>query len=95
MAKSILFVNKNVFSVSLCSKYENTIVIFLSDNGPNGYRWNSEMKERKGSTNEGGVRVPFFIQWPKKIPKGIIHRDLFIDNIFFYKTIVGPEHHGF
>ena len=30
MAKSILFVNKNVFSVSLCSKYENTIVIILT-----------------------------------------------------------------
>ena len=29
-AKSILFVNKNVFSVSLCSKYENTIVIILT-----------------------------------------------------------------
>ena len=25
-------------------------------------------------------------KWPKKIPKGIIHCDLFIDNIFFYKN---------
>ena len=31
-----------------------------------------DMKERKGSTNEGGVRVPFFIQWPKKIKKGLV-----------------------
>ena len=30
------------------------------------------MKERKGSTNEGGVRVPFFIQWPKKVRKGLV-----------------------
>ena len=51
--------------------YENTIIIFLSDNGPNGNRWNNELKDRKGSTNEGGVRVPFFIQWPKKIKKGL------------------------
>ena len=43
---------------------------FLSDNGPNGNRWNNELKERKGSTNEGGVRVPFFIQWPNKIKPG-------------------------
>ena len=42
----------------------------MSDNGPNGNRWNNEFKERKGSTNEGGVRVPFFIQWPKKIKPG-------------------------
>ena len=52
-------------------KYDDTIIIFLSDNGPNGNRWNNEFKERKGSTNEGGVRVPFFIQWPKKIKPGI------------------------
>ncbi|MDP6544250.1 MAG: arylsulfatase [Phycisphaerae bacterium] len=42
----------------------DTIVIFLSDNGPNTGRWNDEMKGRKGSTDEGGVRVPFFLRWP-------------------------------
>ncbi len=51
--------------------YENTIIIFFSDNGPNGNRWNNDLKDRKGSTNEGGVRVPFFIQWPKNIKKGL------------------------
>ena len=65
-------VGRVISSLKKSKKYENTIVIFLSDNGPNGNRWNSDMKERKGSTNEGGVRVPFFIQWPKKIPKGIV-----------------------
>ena len=51
--------------------YDNTIIIFLSDNGPNGNRWNNDLKDRKGSTNEGGVRVPFFIQWPNNIKKGL------------------------
>ena len=51
--------------------YDNTIIIFLSDNGPNGNRWNNDFKDRKGSTNEGGVRVPFFIQWPNNIKKGL------------------------
>ena len=51
--------------------YENTIIIFLSDNGPNGNRWNNDLKDRKGSTNEGGVRVPFFIQWPNNIKKSL------------------------
>jgi arylsulfatase A-like enzyme len=45
----------------------NTIVIYFSDNGPNTFRWNGDMKGRKGSTDEGGVRVPFFIRWPEKI----------------------------
>ena len=46
---------------------DNTIVIYFSDNGPNGYRWNGDMKGRKGSVEEGGVRSPFFIRWPEKI----------------------------
>ncbi|MBM1107717.1 arylsulfatase [Aurantibacter crassamenti] len=49
---------------------ENTIVIYLSDNGPNGYRWNGGMRGKKGSTDEGGVRSPFFIQWKDVIPAG-------------------------
>ncbi len=49
---------------------ENTIVIYFSDNGPNGWRWNEGMKGRKGSTDEGGVRSPFFIKWPGKIKAG-------------------------
>ncbi len=49
---------------------ENTIVVYLSDNGPNGARWNGQMKGQKGSVDEGGVRSPTFIQWPNKIPAG-------------------------
>ena len=51
---------------------EKTIVIYLSDNGPNGNRWNGNMKGRKGSTDEGGVRTPMIINWSGKIPKGKI-----------------------
>lgn len=50
---------------------ENTIVIYFSDNGPNGSRWNGGMKGIKGSTDEGGVRSPFFIRWPKTIKGGV------------------------
>jgi len=49
---------------------ENTIVIYFSDNGPNGWRWNGGMKGKKGSTDEGGVRSPMFIKWPGRIPAG-------------------------
>jgi arylsulfatase A-like enzyme len=49
---------------------KNTIVIYLSDNGPNSDRYNGNMKGRKGSIHEGGVRVPFFIRYPGKIKAG-------------------------
>ncbi len=50
----------------------NTIVLYFSDNGPNGWRWNGGMKGRKGSTDEGGVRAPFVIRWPGQIPAGTV-----------------------
>ena len=48
----------------------NTIVVYFCDNGPNGSRWNGDMKGRKGSTDEGGVRSPLLIRWPGTIPSG-------------------------
>jgi arylsulfatase A-like enzyme len=50
---------------------DETIVIYFSDNGPNGWRWNGGMKGKKGSTDEGGVRSPLFIRWPGKIRTGL------------------------
>ena len=58
--------------------YENTMVIFMSDNGaPNKLNEatrendylasNGSLKGRKGDTYEGGIRVPYIISWPKKI----------------------------
>lgn len=49
---------------------DNTIVVYFSDNGPNSARWNGGMKGRKTHTDEGGVRSPFFIRWPRRIPGG-------------------------
>jgi arylsulfatase A-like enzyme len=49
---------------------ENTIVLYFSDNGPNGPRWNGGMKGHKGSTDEGGVRSPLFVRWKGKVKAG-------------------------
>jgi hypothetical protein len=46
------------------------MVLYFCDNGPNGVRWNGDMKGRKGSTDEGGVRSPLLVRWPAKIPSG-------------------------
>ncbi|MEF8796379.1 MAG: arylsulfatase [Salinivenus sp.] len=47
-----------------------TIVLYFSDNGPNGWRWNANMRGRKGATDEGGVRVPLIVRWPGQIAPG-------------------------
>ncbi|HJZ56855.1 MAG TPA: arylsulfatase [Gemmataceae bacterium] len=49
---------------------ENTIVIFLTDNGPGGVRFNSGLRNRKGSVYEGGFRVPCYIRWPAAVKGG-------------------------
>ena len=49
---------------------DDTIFIYLSDNGPNTDRYNAGMKGRKGSAHEGGGRVPFFIRYPRRIAPG-------------------------
>ena len=55
---------------------ENTVIIFLSDNGPNGVRHNGGMKGIKAQVDEGSVRVPFLISWPGKIPAGRLVKEL-------------------
>ncbi len=55
---------------------DDTIVLYFSDNGPNGARWNGGMKGWKGSVNEGGVRSALIMQWPGVIPAGTVVKDL-------------------
>ena len=49
---------------------ENTIILYFCDNGPNTWRWNGGMKGKKGAVDEGGVRSPMFIKWPREIDAG-------------------------
>lgn len=56
---------------------ENTIIFFLSDNGaPNKTNGslNAPFRGYKMELYEGGIRVPFAVQWKGKIPAGSVYR---------------------
>ncbi len=46
---------------------DNTIFIFMSDNGPTTERFTAGLRGRKTQVYEGGIRVPFFIRWPAEL----------------------------
>ena len=48
----------------------NTILIFLTDNGPQQKRYNAGMRGLKGTVYEGGIRVPCFVRWPAVVKPG-------------------------
>jgi arylsulfatase/arylsulfatase A len=48
----------------------DTIVAFLSDNGPQEPRYNAGLRGRKGTVYEGGIRVPCFLRWPGHFEAG-------------------------
>lgn len=50
---------------------DNTIVIFMTDNGPQQVRYVGGMRGKKGSVYRGGTRVPFYMRFPKKSKRNI------------------------
>lgn len=58
--------------LDISGKDSDTIVVYFSDNGPNGSRYNGGLRGRKGSTFEGGLRSPCVIRYPRKIPNGTV-----------------------
>lgn len=46
---------------------DQTLVVFLTDNGPQQPRYNAGLRGLKGTTYEGGIRVPCFVRWPGRV----------------------------
>ncbi len=59
-------------SIERAGAASNTLVIFTSDNGPWYQGSAGALRGRKGSTWEGGQRVPFIARFPGRIPRGKI-----------------------
>jgi arylsulfatase A-like enzyme len=66
---------------------ENTILIFMTDNGHQQARYSAGLRGRKASVFEGGVRVPFFVRWPKELRPAKI--DLVAAHIDIVPTLIG------
>jgi len=49
---------------------DDTLVIFLVDNGPNSRRYVAGMRGMKSHVHEGGVRTPFYAHWPARLRAG-------------------------
>ncbi len=50
--------------------YENTLVLFLVDNGPNGNRFVGPLRGHKGQVVDGGIRSPLLAHWPAQLEAG-------------------------
>ncbi|KAA6438262.1 sulfatase [Dyadobacter flavalbus] len=85
-------VGEIVKSIKANGLEENTLVIFTSDNGP----WlifdveggsAGPLRQGKGTTFEGGQRVPTLAYWPGKIKAGSVYDDL-ATQLDLYPTII-------
>jgi len=51
---------------------DDTLVIFVGDNGGTASARNAPLSRIKGTTFEGGIRVPGIARWPGRIPRGLV-----------------------
>ncbi len=52
--------------------FDNTMVVFLVDNGPNSMRFAGPFRGMKATVHEGGIRSPFYVRWPDRIRPGTV-----------------------
>ncbi|MEX2300645.1 MAG: arylsulfatase [Bryobacterales bacterium] len=51
---------------------DNTILIFMTDNGPTTQHFTAGLRDQKASVYEGGIRAPFLLRWPGRFePKSV------------------------
>ncbi len=64
-------------TIRQCGLEEDTLIFFLSDNGGPTKELTSSnlpLSGGKGSLSEGGIRIPFMVQWAGKLPRGKVYR---------------------
>lgn len=83
-------VGEIVKALKATNQYDNTLIVFFSDNGGNTDHGanNDPLKGTKGDTWEGGFRVPMFFHWPASIKAGL-KVDYPVSALDFYPTFAG------
>ena len=74
--------------------FDNTLLIFCSDNGgKHKHASQKPFKKGKGWLYEGGIRVPLIISWPRKIENNFISEQM-TSSIDFLPTILNVTNSG-
>lgn len=69
---------------------KNTILIFTSDNGPlPNFRQDrsAQLRGTKLSLYEGGIRMPFIVRWPDRIPAGSVDSVSILSALDIFPTV--------
>lgn len=68
----------------------DTIVVFTSDNGPNPsfrHQRSGGLRGQKWSLYEGGIREPFILRWPGKVPAGKVDATTVMGSVDLFPTL--------
>lgn len=74
-------------AVEKSGQKDNTLFLFLSDNGGSGNGGNAPLKGSKSMMWEGGLRAPFIATWPGKLPVGKV-TDEFLTSLELVPTLL-------
>ncbi len=82
-------IGKVMAAVEARGRADNTLIVFVSDNGasPKHGGNNAELRGGKGTTFEGSLRVPGVMRWPAELPAGAVSSQL-ISSLDWYPTIL-------
>ena len=83
-------IGKVMEALAASGQKDNTLVFFFSDNGGavHNAASNGVLRAGKGTVYEGGIRVPFLVSWPAKLPAGTSY-DQPVSSLDVFATSLG------